>query len=243
MKMLVIASVLAILAPTAQAAIVQQQYTAIVRSVASPSDTVLIGSTPIATGYKLSGVFSFDNAMVGEPGPLFTQTPYDYGYRGTVQDNHITLSLNGAELVGPPAANGFYCAPFELFCTSTPLVVLRGDYKAPGSATDLSLRYTVPVPSNGGLFVPNSGGVRVSSIDLTIFYRNDLPSSALPAQIDLNDQVSWTLLTLHLSNGDGVFAGIESISAPVPEAQTWALMLLGLGAMGWARRRWLRLAS
>jgi opacity protein-like surface antigen len=236
MKKFAIASMLAILASAAQAAVVQQQYTAVVRNVASPSDTVLIGSTPIATGDKLSGVFSFDNAMVGEPGPLFTQTPYDYGYRGTVQANHITLSLNGVELVGIPAANAGNCAPLDLLCSSTPLVILRGDYKMPGSATDLSLRYTVPVPSNGGLSVPNSGGVRVSSIDLTIFYRNDLPSSALPAQIDLNDQVSWTLLTLNLSNGDGVFAGIESISAPVPEPQTWALMLMALAAVGGVRQ-------
>jgi hypothetical protein len=233
MKMLVVAGLAAILAPAAHSAVVQQQYTASVTSVLAASGTVSIGSRSVHLGDALSGVFSYDNAMSGEPAPLPMPSSYEYGYRGTVQDNHVTLSLNGTQVVAPPAANAGSCSPFDLLCSSLPVVMVR--YAGPvvvGPTDKLTLHYALPGVSNGGLSPIGGGEVRVSSVDLDFFYSGELSGNALPAQIDFG-ALRFAQLTLNLSDGTGVLARIDAISpSAVPEPQVWTLMVMGLFAVG-----------
>ena len=47
----------------------------------------------------------------------------------------------------------------------------------------------------------------------------------------------YTLTINGNNNGTGVLAGTVTISPAVPEPATWAMMLLGFGAIGWHLRR------
>ncbi len=59
--------------------------------------------------------------------------------------------------------------------------------------------------------------------------------------VNLSAPASLAGLFLYLGevgdNGEIAGSGVELLSQPIPEAEAWALMALGLGAIGWATRR------
>ncbi len=230
------ASLLAVAASTAQSAVVQQQYTAYVTGVSSSSEVVSIGSQPVQTLDRLTGTFSFDSAMVGETPPLFSPLQYEYGYRGAVQSNYISASLNGLLVAAPPTSSTSSCSALDPLCATPPIVMKRSAGPTIlDHATDvLSLSYSIP--SNNPFFVPNAPA-RVSLVTMDFFYPSELPGSALPGQINLSD-LRLAQMMLTLSDGAVVYARVDSISAPaVPEPETWALMLAGMGLLAAVARR------
>lgn len=217
-------------AATSHATVVQRQYTASISHYASANDEVVIGSTVIREGDKLTGVFSYDDAMEASRSGLPLFHSYEYGYFGSVQNNHITLALNGAPLVLAPAVDMPECSLPSFLCPGLPLVMERSagpDWM--GKSTDiLTLHYIAPAPFPE--LITYDRPARVASISLSFFYPTELAGSALPQDIRLAD-LRFAQMTLNLSDRSGVFAFVDSIS-PVPETGTSAMAVVGLGLIG-----------
>ncbi|MFT3857321.1 MAG: PEP-CTERM sorting domain-containing protein [Aquabacterium sp.] len=227
MKAAILASTLLALSTLpAQAALVERQYTASVSHVASSAETVVLGSNVINAGDKLTGTFVYDDAMLPESTSPFS-TWSGLIYRGAIQGNHITMSLNGLSIVKAPAADASNCSFLDPLCTLLPVAIERSSSTTSAGVTDmLTLRYVPPVDPLA-LFVFN-GPVRVASLAMTFSFSPALSGVALPTDVKLDD-LRFALLTLNLSDGSGVFATIESISASsVPEPSAVAMFALGV---------------
>lgn len=234
---------------SAQAEVVQQQYTATLTHFASPIDSwpELNGLT-LQAGQTVTGTLSYDNAMVGGIGNGLVG---DLAYQGTPLDNHITVSVEGRPLVSAPSPSDNFCGPIQLVCLntsppapnpyglSTPVVgpapnpLLRQVMSRSADGQNLSLRYTLPDPGNGAsssLQIFNTPVRSIQSVELNFDLLAPLSGTGLPSQMDLA-AMRFAGLTLNLSDGTGVFAQVQRISAPVPEAEAAWTFGLGLAAM------------
>lgn len=257
MKFTATATLLAALLSSAQAEVVQQQYTATITHFASPIDSwpELNGLT-LQTGQAVTGLLSYDNAMVGGMATGYFGT---LSYQGTPFDNHITVNVEGRALVSAPSASDNFCSPVQLICPintspptwgpydlTTPVVVpgpnplLRQVMTRSADGRNLTLGYSLPVLNNSfGSSLPifNTPVRSVRSVELNFDYLVPLSGAGLPSQIDLG-AVRFAGLTLNLSDGTGVFAQVQGVSAPVPEVGTvWSFGLGLLALTGLVRQR------
>jgi hypothetical protein len=247
LKFTVTATLLAALLSSAQAEVVQQQYTATITHFASPIDSwpVLNGLT-LQTGQTVTGLLSYDNAMVGGIGNGFFG---DLAYQGTPLTNYITVNVEGRALVSAPSTSDNFCSPVQLVCISnspptfgpydltTPVVVpapnplLRQVITRSADGKNLTLSYSLPTDNATSTLSIFGTPVRaIGSVELNFDYLAPLTGTGLPSQFDLG-AVRFAGLTLNLKDGTGVFAQVQSISAAVPEASTVWTFGLGLAAM------------
>jgi hypothetical protein len=221
LKFTVTAVLLAAMFASAQAEVVQQQYTATITGYASPIESwpELNGLT-LQNGQTVTGTLSYDNAMVGGISNGFFG---DLAYQGTPFDNYITVNVEGRSLVSAPSASDNFCSPVQLVCgntspntlnlydLTTPVVVpgpnplLRQVMTRSADGQLLTLRYILPDLNNGftsSLSVFNTPVRSIRSVELNFDYLAPLTGTGLPSQIDLS-KVRFASLTLNLSDVAG----------------------------------------
>lgn len=251
----VTAAMLAACLPSARAEVVQQQYTATITHFASPIDSwPQLNGLTLQAGQTVTGLLSYDNAMVGGLTNLLSGS---LPYQGTPLDNHITVTVADQPLVSAPTAADNFCSAVQLVCplntgiptlnpyglntpvaTAGPNPLLREVMTRSADGQNLTLTYSLPVANNGltsFVSIANTPVRTVRSVELDFDYLVPLSGTGLPSQIDLS-AVRFAGLTLKLSDGTGVFAQLQSLSAPVPEAGTVWTFGLGLAAMAGLRR-------
>ncbi|MGH6992903.1 MAG: PEPxxWA-CTERM sorting domain-containing protein [Caulobacteraceae bacterium] len=204
----------------AGAALVASSAMAATNLVANPSFEILpAGGLPIGCGtdcaYSVGPVPDWTTVGTAETGQFQPGPPANTTYFNSVPDGVTVGYSNGAELtqtVGPTAVGG---ATYTLTLEQG----FRKDVPDPatdalmiGSTVIAALPTTTPVPLSGDWFTYTASFTATPAMD------------GEPISVILD------------SNGvQGDWDAVSLVSS-VPEPASWALMLVGFGALGWALR-------
>lgn len=248
---------------TAHAAVVEQAYSATLTHYAARDGAWrVIQGLQLAEGQTVQGVIRYDNALVG------TLTQGDGTvYHGARIDNHLTAAIGSAVLWGAPTGTPEGCSPLQITCGLLPSSPVLSDYNTGGAPVVTSPLSFAPAPAPlprvatlssdrqaltfqdtrpttvSTPWLTSFGDVAgmplsVTSMQLTLAWLAPQPSTALPAELRLG-AVQFGSLMVNLSDGSAVFARLDSLAAPVPEASTvwtFSIGLLALAGLQRARR-------
>lgn len=236
----------------AQAAVVEQAYSAtLTHYAARDGEWRVIQGLQLGEGQTVQGVIRYDNALVG----TLTQG-YSTVYNGARIDNHLTAAIGSTVLWGAPTGTSEGCSPLQITCGLLPSSPVVTDYNT-GSGSLVVTAPLSPAPAPAPLpqvatLSPDrqtltfqdtrpttvSTPLSVTSVQLTLAWLEPQPSTALPAELRLG-AAQFGSLMVNLSDGSAVFARLDSLAAPVPEAGTvwtFSLGLLALAGLQRARR-------
>lgn len=203
-----------------------------------------------------SGSYTAASTGTFSPAPSGSSFGIDFNPTGPVALRHVSDTNQNLRIgVGPPATATLDSA---ITLNGTTIIDLVGSAYAnnvPGamttvlygldSITDSLVRSTnanagtyVNTNVNGALFLPLGAGIAFTNEDRVSF---DISGATGQAFFTINEN----LYSVDLLSGLGTFigalgsGGIVGIAAApaVPEPGTWAMMLLGFGAVGWTLRR------
>jgi hypothetical protein len=145
----------------------------------------------------------------------------------------ITLDTCSMTCTGPATNGGETTIGYSEAGLSNPTFVewltltntLEGLYSVTLNTSSASVDFTSAILSDGS---NNYALTFITSVGPNEFW--GLDTTFIPAG-------QYTLTINGNNNATGVLAGTVTIDAAVPEPATWAMMLLGFGAIGWHLRR------
>ncbi|MCA1926692.1 MAG: PEPxxWA-CTERM sorting domain-containing protein [Thiobacillus sp.] len=202
-----------------------------------PRDTIFKGSFEYDSHSKtvsgLAGMLS--ESMTGDP---FNASPLgDYG---------MTWLTLGHQLVSwyDASLGGTFAATFRNANTNTFTTMFGGDGWSPQAGVDAGgVYFGFPRPANNPgnayalIFVPDNPLAALTQAQIDKLAYADCAPGGMMGAVCMTGTTIAGYGAIGTMSGFPVSQVITLATAPVPEPETWAMLLAGLGLVGWPARR------